>query len=265
MLREPAFAGMFYEKDPAALRKQVEALVFKKDEKLDAVAVIVPHAGYVYSGKVAAEVFSSVKIPPLIILLGPNHTGDGAPVSVMSEGVWRTPLGDVKINEPIAAEILKKSACCQKDSRAHLREHSLEVQLPLLQALRKNFTIVPIALGEYNSANLRETAAAIASVLKGRDALIVASTDLTHYEDAAQARKKDMAVLEAIEALDADRMVREVAEKEISMCGWMPSFVAIKAAKQLGAKKGVVIRYANSGEASGDFSSVVGYGGAAII
>lgn len=265
MVREPAVAGMFYEKDAIALKKHLGKYITEKPNKIKAKAIMVPHAGYMYSGNVAGEVYSSVEIPEIMILLGPNHTGAGVPISVMAEGSWRTPLGDVKINEALAADILKKARAAQKDTRAHVKEHSLEVQLPFLQTLRKNFTFVPIVFGDFNITNLSDTANAIVAAIKGRDILIVASTDLTHYEDADIAREKDSLILRAVENLDAEGMIKEVHEKEITMCGWMPTYVAIKAAKLLGAKEGRIIKYMNSGETSGDFSSVVGYGGAVMI
>lgn len=265
MLREPAVAGMFYEKDAPALKKRLARYITEKPNKIRAKAIIVPHAGYIYSGQVAGEVYSSVEIPDIIILLGPNHTGAGVPVSVMNSGEWRTPLGDVKINEPLANEILKNTKAAEKDTKAHSREHSLEVQLPFLQFLKKSFSFVPITFGEYDLKKLDAVADAIAKAQKGKDVLIVASTDLTHYETAASAKEKDALVLHAIEKLDAEGLAREVAEKDISMCGWMPTYVAIKAAKLLGAKEGKIIKYMNSGDTSGDYNQVVGYGGAVII
>jgi AmmeMemoRadiSam system protein B len=183
----------------------------------------------------------------------------------MNRGTWRTPFGDVKINEPLADEILGNGKAAQKDVKAHEREHSLEVQLIFIQSLKKSFSFVPIIFGEYDLKKLDDTAAAIAASLKGKDALIVASSDLTHYEDAEAARKKDALVLNAIEKLDAEGMAKAVAEKNISMCGWMPVYTAITAAKLLGAKEGRIINYMNSGDTSGDYSQVVGYGGAVII
>jgi MEMO1 family protein len=265
MLREPAVAGSFYEKDAPALKKHLARYITEKPNKIRAKAIVVPHAGYIYSGQVAGEVYSSIEIPDTIILLGPNHTGAGVPVSVMNTGVWRTPLGDVKINEPLANEILKNSKIAQKDLKAHEREHSLEVQLPFIQSFKKSFSFVPIIFGEYDIKKLSDVASAIAAAIKGKDVLLVASTDLTHYEEAGFAKEKDMLVLQAIEKLDAEGLVKEVAANDISMCGWMPTYVAMKAAKLLGAKEGKIIKYMNSGDVSGDYAQVVGYGGAVII
>ena len=265
MLRDPVVAGMFYEKDAHALRSNLKKLLINKGKKLKAKGIIVPHAGYVYSGGVAGEVFSSVEIPDTIILMGPNHTGAGAAVSVMNEGVWRTPLGDAKINGPLADEIINNSDYASPDTAAHLQEHSLEVQLPFIQALKKSFTFVPIIFGTADLKALRETACAIRETMRDKDILLVSSTDMTHYESAEQAEKKDKMVLDAVKELDPGKMAGVVEKYGISMCGWMPTYVLLHACKLLGAKKAEIINYTNSGETSGDFNRVVGYGGAAII
>ena len=264
MFRQPAVAGLFYDADPATLKKRVNSYILKTETKYKAMGVIVPHAGYVYSGETAGAVFSSVEIPSLIIILGPNHTGMGPRISVMNKGEWRTPLGDVVINEPLAGQILRNCKKASKDSEAHEREHAIEVQLPFLQVLKKSFTFVPITLREHEADNLKALAEAIAESITGKDVLLVASTDMTHYESTEIAKEKDSYVLKAIEALDPEKMLKEVEEKDISMCGWMPVYVAMHAAKILGAKEGKIVRYTNSGEKSGDFSSVVGYGGAVL-
>ena len=265
MLREPAVAGTFYEGDSSALRRKVTALLQEKPVKIKARALICPHAGYMYSGSVAGEVYGSVEIPDTVVILGPNHTGNGAPISVMHEGIWRTPLGDVKINMAAAEKIIYSSKFAEKDHKAHLREHSIEVQLPFLQVLKPGVQIVPIVIGDGRKNALRDLACAIAEALKGTDTLIVSSTDLTHYESADIAREKDMAVLDAIVKMDPEAMLEAVECRDVSMCGWMPTYTALNAAKLLGAKEGRLIRYANSGEVSGDFSEVVGYGGAVIL
>jgi MEMO1 family protein len=264
MVRTPAVAGMFYEADSASLIQHINKYAIQPAEKYKAMGVVSPHAGYVYSGDVAGAVFSSIEIPDLIIILGPNHTGLGEQISVMNKGAWRTPLGDVKINENVANEIIEKCKYAESDAAAHTREHSIEVQLPFLQVLKKSFTFVPICLAEPDLDNLKNLAKAIAETIKEKNALIVASSDLTHYEPAKQAKEKDMRVMNAIEALDPEKMITEV-EKGITMCGWMPVYTMLHACKLLGAKKGKIIKYMNSGETSGDFSSVVGYGGAVVL
>ncbi len=265
MLRHPVVAGMFYDADAHALRKHMEKLLVQKEEKLNARAIIVPHAGYVYSGAVAGEVFSSVRMPDTFIIMGPNHTGAGAPVSVMNKGVWRTPLGDARINSPLADEIINNSDFAEADTAAHLQEHSIEVQLPFIQALRKSFTFVPITIGTDDEKVLKETACAIREAMRDKDILLVSSTDLTHYEGAKDAEKKDNMALKKIEEVDPEGLADTVNKNSISMCGWMPTYAALYAARLLGAEKGKIIRYTNSGEASGDFGRVVGYGGAAVL
>lgn len=265
MLREPYVAGMFYEKDAPALKKHISQYIKKVDNKYKAKGIIVPHAGYIYSGRVAGEVFSTIEIPDIIIILGPNHSGLGKPISVMTAGIWRTPLGDCKINEPLANEIIKKCKYAEKDSFAHIKEHSIEVELPFIQYLKNSFSFVPICLAEPDLNKLSGLANAIADIVKEKNILLVASTDLTHYEDAKTAEKKDKLVLDAISELNPELMIKYVDEYEISMCGWMPVFVLLTAAKNSGAKQGKIIKYMNSGDVSGDFEKVVGYGGAVIL
>lgn len=265
MLREPVVAGVFYEGEPSALRRKVEALLGENEEKIRACAIICPHAGYVYSGLVAGAVYSSVKIPDTVVILGPNHTGNGAPVSVMHEGIWRTPLGDVRINTAVAEKIIYASKFAEKDAKAHLREHSIEVQLPFLQVLKAGIQIVPVVIRDGRKSVLCDLGCSIAKAIEGTDTLIISSTDLTHYEAAGVAREKDMAVLDAVVKMDPEAMLETVETREVSMCGWMPTYTALYAAKMLGAKEGRLIRYSHSGEAGGDMSEVVGYGGAVII
>mgnify|MGYP000356632328 CR=1 FL=1 len=265
MLREPVVAGMFYERDSYALKRQINNFLINVDKKEKPTGIVTPHAGYVYSGKVAGEVYSSIEIPETLIIMGPNHTGLGPSVSIMSEGVWRTPLGDAKINEPMAKEIIRRSKVAKKDHLAHINEHSIEVQLPFIQELKKSFTFIPIIFGESAPDRLKDVGNAIYDVIKEKNCLLISSTDLTHYEDADTARKKDTLVLETIEKLNEEEMLKYIQKYDISMCGWMPTYVLLYVCKLLGAKKGKIIKYMNSGDTSGDYSQVVGYGGAIIL
>ncbi len=265
MLREAQVAGMFYERDAPALKKHISRYIIKVENKYKTKGVVVPHAGYIYSGKTAGAVFSSIEIPDLVIILGPNHTGLGKSISVMAEGIWRTPLGDCKINEPMANEIIKNCKFAAKDIYAHLKEHSIEVELPFLQFLKQGFSFVPICLSEPDLNKLSNLAISIADVIKDKEVLLVASTDLTHYEEAKAAEKKDKLILDSIKELNPEKMVKYLYEYDISMCGWMPVYVLLTASKLLGAKEGKIISYTNSGEATGDYEQVVGYGGAVII
>ena len=265
MLREPVVAGMFYEKDAHALKKQVHKYLDADTAKSRAKGIVVPHAGYAYSGGVAGAVYSGITMPDTFVILGPNHTGYGESVSVMNEGAWRTPLGDVKINEPMADAIIKKCENAKADTAAHLKEHSIEVQLPFLQELSRGAAIVPVALGEPDTEVLRELAEAIADVIKGKNTVIMASTDLTHYETARAAAEKDGKIMEAIKNMDEEKMALAVKEYDISMCGWMPVYVMLAACKRSGASEAKIIKYAHSGEISGDNENVVGYCGAVIV
>lgn len=265
MKREPVVAGAFYDENPETLRKHISEMTDEPDDKIKALGIIAPHAGYMYSGKVAAQVYAGVEIPKTVIIMGPNHTGLGAPISVFPEGSWSTPLGEVNINKALAADILKGCKSAAGDTAAHVREHSVEVHLPFLQYHRKSFDFVPIVLGDYNLDNLKELGGVLAKCVKGKDILLIASTDLTHYEEAQSAKAKDALVLSAIEELDPDKMYEEIQNHDISMCGWMPVYTLLHACNKLGAKEGRIIKYMNSGDTSGDYSEVVGYGGAIII
>ena len=265
-VRQPVVAGMFYEGEKGRLKKQVDGyLAAGPEKKIRAKGVLSPHAGYVYSGAVAGKVFSSVEIPGLIIILGPNHTGLGKPISVYSGGAWLTPLGPVKVDGQTAADIIKRCPGAQADETAHSREHSIEVQLPFLQSLREDISIVAICVRESNRDALTNLAGAVAGAIEGREALIIASSDMTHYESAENAREKDEKVLKLIKRLDAEEMYDTVVENSISMCGVLPAYVMIKACAALGAKRAEILKYSNSGEVSGDLSEVVGYAGAAVI
>ena len=265
--RPPAAAGRFYESAPAALRRQVGSLVDSGRSKTEAIGCILPHAGYVYSGKVAGRTVSSLRIRPHLILLGPNHTGAGNPFS-FSLQTWETPLGKCRVDDEMAAALTAECALLREDDRAHEAEHSLEVELPFFQYLGGDFRIFPVCIGGGGPCELIELGRAIANAVKKSfppgSVLIAASSDMTHYEDSSSAGKKDRAALDAVSGLDAEELYRRVLEMDISMCGYAPVMSLLEAAKRLGAVKAEIIEYANSGEVSGDFSSVVGYAGVVI-
>ena len=266
MVRPPAVAGSFYPASPLALRREVEHLTAFPGQPRQAVAVIAPHAGYIYSGRVAGETYRQVQLPDRFVLLCPNHTGRGVPVAIMSEGTWRTPLGDVPIDVAMAEQLKQASPLFEEDSRAHEREHSLEVHLPFLQCLKPGFSFVPISVGAGDLPVLKEIGLAIAPVIarSRHPVLIVASTDMTHYEPADQARELDHRAIAAILALDGEQLYQTVRRFRISMCGYGPTTAALIAARGLGAQTAQLIRYAHSGEVSGDYQSVVGYAGIVI-
>lgn len=291
MLRHPAVAGYFYQGSEEALRRQIEGFILPGAGKTKAFGVLSPHAGLMYSGAVAGAVYSRLDIPGSIVLIGPNHTGLGAPVAVMAGGRWETPLGIVDIDESLAAAILAKSRRIQDDSLAHLREHSLEVQLPFIQYLKKDFKIVPIQMLDTRLETCLEVGRAVAEAIEERkqksedrgqtkeekprthtpgpqtlnDVLIVASSDMSHYETAASAKEKDFKAIHRILALDPEGLYHTVKDNGITMCGCGPAVAMLTACKILGATKAELVRYANSGEVSGDFEQVVGYAGIIIM
>ena len=265
MIRTPVVANQFYPGDPEILSNTLADLIPETvSEKKKALAVVSPHAGYVYSGGVAGLTFSNVEIPEDVIILGPNHHGQGAPIALMNEGDWQMPLGNIPINEKLA-ELLHIQPL-QADVLAHRFEHSLEVQVPFLQYLQKNLTIVPIVISHIPFSDCLETGKALANAVKkyGRDVLIVASTDMTHYEPRESASVKDHQALEQIRKLDPRELYNTVVGQRISMCGIMPTTIALVAALELGATQVDLIRYTDSGEVSGDTDHVVGYAGLVI-
>lgn len=267
-IRQPRVAGQFYPSSAVGLRNQIETLIDKKTDKLDIIACMLPHAGYVYSGGVAAQTVSRINIKNKIILLGPNHTGYGARYSIMPEGIWQTPLGEVRIDSNLAKEILHHSKHLEADDSAHAYEHSLEVELPFLQYFKSDFEIVPIVFLSDEFEILKEIGKQIASAIKEANlkesTIVVASSDMTHYEPWDQAQRKDKEAIQAILELNEDKLIDRVMRLNISMCGYAPTITMISAAKELGARKSELIKYQTSADATGDKSSVVGYAGIII-
>jgi AmmeMemoRadiSam system protein B len=268
MLRSPAVAGQFYPGTEASLVKTLNTLIpdIQPGKRKEALAVICPHAGYIYSGGVAGETIGRVKVPENVVILGPNHTGHGAPVALMGQGAWDMPMGEVPVNRELAAEIAKNSQQIEIDDLAHRFEHSLEVQVPFLQYMQKNLTIAPIVVSHVSYQTCVSVGQGIAGAIKkfGKPVLLVASTDMTHYESRRSASAKDSLALERIKDLDPEGLYNTVVGNRISMCGIMPTTVTLIAALALGAKKAELIRYTDSGERSGDTSHVVGYAGLVI-
>jgi MEMO1 family protein len=267
-IRQPAVAGKFYPLSAEALKDQIEGFLHKEADKKDVIACMLPHAGYVYSGMVAAETVSRVNVKEKIILLGPNHTGYGAKYSVMAEGYWQTPLGRVKIDSALAEDILSRCGDLESDNEAHAYEHSLEVELPFFQYFKPDFEIVPMIFLSDALVELKKIGVATAAAIKERgikdSVLIVASSDMTHYESQGAAQKKDREAIEAILELNEDKLAERVKRLNISMCGYAPAIVMIAAAKALGAKMGELIKYQTSADVTRDKSSVVGYAGLII-
>jgi len=266
MVRKPAQAGRFYMKDPEALREQVGKYIRRDVEKEDVLGIVAPHAGYFYSGKVAGAVYSSINLPDTIIIIGPNHTGIGAEIAIMAEGAWEMPNGRVEIDSSLAKELLSKAGdLAREDEEAHLHEHSLEVQLPFIQYFKTDFAIIPICMRDYRVSTCKKLGRAIAKVVESKaPCLIVASSDMTHYESQKDAERKDKLAIDKILKLDPEGLLKTVIEKDISMCGPGPTATMIFACKELGAKTSELVLYNTSAEASGDYSAVVGYAGVIV-
>ncbi len=263
--RHPAVAGRFYPQDPAMLAAAVQSYLSPDENKIAALGCIVPHAGYVYSGHVAGAVFSRIEIPKRCIVVGPNHTGLGRPLSIMSEGSWDTPLGSVAVDSDLANSLKHEFSPLTEDAEAHYAEHAIEVILPFLQIRQPELAFVPITLGTRQFELLEALGVALANVIAERQEpiLVIASSDMNHYENDRITRLKDAKAIEQILALNA-RGLFEVAKKEnISMCGLGPAVAMISAVKGLGGNGAELVRYATSADISGDQEMVVGYAGVA--
>ena len=263
ILREPAVAGRFYPANAAALRAEVRSYLARQQERLPAIGCIAPHAGYVYSGQVAGAVFSRIDIPSSCIVLCPNHTGFGRPLAIMKEGGWRTPLGDSLLDSDLARRLSLAFPALVEDSAAHRSEHAIEVELPFLQVVRPDVQFVPIAIGTSRLLLLEQLGEALATVVETseRSVLIIASSDMNHYEDDSTTRVKDRKAIDRILALDPRGLYETVINESVSMCGFGPAVAMLTAAKRLGAHQAELVQYATSGDVSGDRETVVGYAG----
>lgn len=266
MIRRSAVAGSFYAGTRERLRLQVEDLLPKEVTREQAIGVVAPHAGYIYSGRVAAAVYSRVEFPDTFVILGPNHTGLGAGAAIMTYGQWETPLGAVRIDAELGKAILAHSSVLEEDHLGHLREHSIEVQLPFLQYFERPFSFVPICLFSHEYAACQEVGQAVARAVQeaGKRVLLVASTDMSHYISREEATAKDRKAIDAILALDPERLHRVVRQEGISMCGFHPTTAMLVAAKALGVTKADLVMYTDSGEVTKDVNEVVAYAGLVI-
>lgn len=265
MVRQPAVAGQFYTSDAAALGR--ELLSYLPDgPKSRALGVVVPHAGYVYSGRVAAEVYGRTEIPDTVLILGPNHHGLGSAAALYPAGEWLTPLGATPVNGKLSKLILRHVSAVTEDAAAHRLEHSLEVQLPFLQQLNPGLSIAALCLSHLDFDSCRRLGEGIAGAISdyGAPVLLVASSDLSHYESAEAARLKDEQALSQILKLDPEGLLNICHARRITMCGVVPTAVMLVAAKALGAASAQLIRYAHSGEVNGDRLRVVGYAGVTV-
>ncbi|RMD52568.1 MAG: AmmeMemoRadiSam system protein B [Nitrospirae bacterium] len=266
MIRTPAVAGYFYYGTGEALLNQVEGYIDEDAPKEEVLGVLSPHAGLMYSGAVAGSVYSRIKMPDTFILIGPNHTGMGSDISIMSSGVWEMPMGSIKIDETLAKKILNETNIVTDDPTAHYYEHSLEVQLPFIYYFSRSVKIVPITMLSTSYEDCVELGNTLAKVIGDVEysVVIVASSDMTHYESDEVARQKDELAIEKILALDPEGLYTTVRRYGISMCGFAPATTMLIATKQLGATKAELVSYMTSGEVSGDYEKVVGYAGILI-
>jgi AmmeMemoRadiSam system protein B len=268
MIRLPAVSGRFYPDDPEILRAAVDSFLAapREPKKICARACLVPHAGYKYSGSVAGAVYRSLEIPRRVILVGPRHFPRGAPLAILSEGGWQTPLGMAPIDASLAQKIERAFPLLREDTLAHSAEHSLEVQLPFLQRLVPSLSFVPIVIGPAKWETLEGLGHALAGVIAAErePILLVASSDMNHYESDAVTRVKDRKAIDPILAREPRKLFDTVRDENISMCGYAAAVAVLIAARELGATSGEPIRYATSGDVNGDLDQVVGYAGIVV-
>jgi AmmeMemoRadiSam system protein B len=268
MIRLPAVAGRFYPDDPERLRAAVDSFLAAggEEKKIRARACLVPHAGYIYSGRVAGEVYRHIEIPARVILLGPRHFPRGAPLAILSEGAWQTPLGMAPVDSPLAEKIVRAFPPLREDAVAHSSEHSLEVQLPFLQRLVPSFAFVPIVIGPAQWESLDALGHALAGVIAAErePVLLIASSDMNHYESDSVTRVKDRKAIDQILALEPRKLFDTVRDEKISMCGYAAAVTTIIATRELGATQAELVRYSTSGEVNGYLQGVVGYAGIVI-
>ena len=276
MIRKPAVAGSFYPGDSQGLKNAIEdsflhefgageipALNSFDDEEYP-VNIMVPHAGYQYSGPIASHGYYHIVqngFPEVFIILSPNHTGFGSEISVFSEGEWITPLGNVEVDSELASLIISFSDIASSDYMAHINEHSIEVQLPFLQYFSDDFKIVPVTMGSQSFSASSDLAQAIIKAAEklNRSYCVIASTDLSHFNNQEKANKLDSFVLEDISEMNEFKLYEEIIQYNITMCGYGPVMTVISLSKQLNKNDCEILAYKTSGDISGDLSSVVGY------
>ena len=262
-MRRPAVAGVFYPARADEVHAQLSELVTAAPATVGATAIVVPHAGWMYSGRVAGEVYGRVSLPRLAIVLGPNHRGRGAEGAIVRRGRWHLPGGDVPIAEDLAHAVLATSLALEDDEEAHRLEHAIEVQLPFLRWLRSDLAFVPIILGRIDLGFCDEIGRAVAAAIRtfAEPVLVICSTDLNHYESQTVSNEKDHLAIDAMLAGDAARLGAVVSKRRISMCGVAAAMATLTALRELGGARGELVRYETSGDVSGDYTRVVGYAG----
>lgn len=263
MIRKPAVAGQFYPGSKETLRKAVREYLSVDAKPKQVMGLAAPHAGYIYSGPTAGKTYARAAIPKKCIVLAPSHTGVGAKAAIMLEGAWETPLGNIPIDMELAKSLLDNCSLLTEDSLAHVSEHSLEVQLPFLQMLQPELLFVPICLQHIAFESCLAMGKAVAKTImeSGDEILIVASTDMNHFENQETTLKKDALAIEKVTALDPEGLLKVCSKEAITMCGVIPTAVMLVACKELGATKAELVNHSTSGDILGDYDSVVGYAG----
>ena len=266
MIRPPAVSGRFYPSDAKKLALEIQQYTAGKTQESAVRGCIVPHAGYMYSGHVAGAVYSEIKVPTRCILLGPRHFPGGEALAIISEGSWHTPLGDAQIDSELATQLKQSCPFLREDRIAHQREHSLEVHIPFLQQLSPNLRFVPVVLATHRYRELEALGHALAKVIKAQKepVLLIASTDMNHYESDLITRAKDRKAIDRILELDPRGLHDTVRSEDITMCGVAATVAMLVAMRDLGATQAELVRYATSGDVTGDREQVVGYAGLVV-
>jgi len=260
MVRKPAVAGQFYPADKKSLEKELQGMIVAADRPQKVLGLVAPHAGYVYSGACAGLGYGRVQLTETVIILGVNHRGQGAPLALDGHDFWQTPLGNVALDSELRSRLSNASALFAIDSDAGRLEHSLEVQVPFIQAVRPGARILPVTVAAQHLPDLLAAGHEIARLFKeNNELMMVASSDMSHYIPAARAKHLDDLAIEQMLQLDAPGLYRVVRENRISMCGVAPAVIMLAAAKEAGANSAELVCYTHSGEVSGDLAEVVGY------
>ncbi|HXN18240.1 MAG TPA: AmmeMemoRadiSam system protein B [Candidatus Binatus sp.] len=263
MIRPPAVSGRFYPSEAKKLALEIQQYTASENKKSLVRGCLVPHAGYMYSGHVAGAVYSAIEIPALCILLGPRHFPGGEAMAIISEGSWQTPFGNAQVDSELATQLKQACPFLREDRVAHQREHSLEVQIPFLQQLNSNLRFVPVVLATNRYQELEALGHAVAKMKEAQNdqVLVLASTDMNHYESDTITRAKDQKAIDRILELDPRGLYDTVQSEDITMCGVAATVAMLVAMRDLGATQAELVRYATSGDITGDREEVVGYAG----
>jgi len=266
MQRHAAVAGQFYPGTLEQLQSALSGLIPTVSEKKRVLGIVAPHAGYIYSGAIAGKVYGQIAVPSVVLIIGPNHHGVGAAAALYPEGEWLTPLGRIAVNQRLNKLLQNHIPFVELDSSAHRLEHSLEVQVPFIQHLRSDATMSALCLGHGDFAAVQEIGFGVAAAIRefGEDVLLVASSDMTHYESADSARRKDELALARVLAFDPEGLMTICRNEQITMCGVIPTAVMLVASRELGATQAELASYGTSGDVTGDKRQVVGYAAVSV-